>query len=624
MKITILPEKKIIEGLAGNTLFNILTNSGVSIRTACGGQGTCGLCKVKIKSGKYKETAELSKVEKRQDYVLSCQIIPLDDLTVEIPPEVRAVYTPPEISKEIPFEYEYAPLARKLYLQIEKPTLQDNIADFERLKRAIRKITGEIPLFIDLSLLQDLSKFLRHMNWELTVSLVSNDMGHEIINIEPGNNTKNCYGIAIDIGTTTVVAELVDLSITEPAYQRVGKILSTMATYNRQRKFGDDIITRIIHSERGGLKELTTAIQDTINELIDNIISTTKISYNDILSCLVAGNTTMVHLFLGLWPEYIRKEPYIPLCTTPPSIKAKELNIKIHPEGIVTCLPSVSSYVGGDITSGVLASGMYKSPDLSLLVDLGTNGEIVLGNKDWLLCAACSAGPAFEGVGIKSGIFATTGAIQEISISDGKVYYKTIGNTKPVGICGSGLIDTISELLKAGIIDRAGKFVPNSSTLIRESDDGKEFLLVRKENTIIMKDIVITENDIATLIRSKGAVFMGIQVLLREVGLNLDDIKQVFISGAFGTSIDIEKAILIGLLPDLPKERFKFIGNSSITGAVIAILSLEARNIVKLVANKMTYVELSTNPKFMNEYTSTLFLPHTNIDLFPTVKQVIR
>ncbi|MDI6640851.1 MAG: ASKHA domain-containing protein [Elusimicrobiota bacterium] len=646
-KITILPENVKFEIEENTNLLDAIRKNSIPIKSVCGGEGICGSCKVIIKSADKnsyttKPSQFISNEETSQGYVLACQTTITGDLQIEIPEESRIEEIQSvEILPIAAFQqnkFSYEPLGMKLHLKLPPPADTDNTSDFERLQRQIdnefKKIVGTLSGIIikaNLKILQYLPKLLRKSDFDVTVSIVEQKDNldkptFEIVKIEPYDTSQNAYGIALDIGTTTVVAYLLNLASRD--------VLSAKATYNRQMSFGEDIISRIIYTEEengAGLRKLNQLICNTINDLIDSLVREAKISPDDILCVQVAGNTTMIHLFLGLPPENIRKEPYVPVVSNPPVVYASELGIKIHPRGSISCMPAIASYVGGDIVAGVLACGMENSQTTTLLIDLGTNGEIVLGNKDWLICAACSAGPAFEGVGIKCGIRAVSGAIQKIHIdvkdNSAEIKYTTIDNKKPRGICGSGLIDIPAELLLKKVIDRSGKFVKDSplceKRLRKNIDNEYEFVIVEKDKTSTGKDIVITEGDIANLIRSKGAVFMGIQVLLQEVGLKFENINQIYIAGGFGTFLDIEKAIIIGLLPDLNRDKFSFIGNSSITGAKICLLSREARQKAMQIGTKMTYIDLSTNTKFMNEYTSTLFLPHTNINIFPTVKKLL-
>lgn len=620
-KLRIWPDNLEMEIDENTDLLTAVSESGLKIRASCAGRGICGKCKVIIKDGNYvtEGTHLLTDIEKKKNYVLACRTKAAGDLVIEIPLQYEDVFTPAERVERSPGRpeegiFKYDPLVKKIFLQLEEPNLTNTTADLERL---IHKLESSVE--VDYSLLYGLEKVLRDSNWNVTITLVDYDIYSKIIRIEPGDKTGINYGIALDIGTTTVVAYLVDLN--------TGGILNAKASYNNQITFGEDVITRMIYAqEKNGLDRLNNAIRETINNLINNIAKEENILLSDIYAIQCAGNTTMTHMFFNIPTHNIRKEPYVPAFNQCPPLKSSEIGLNINPKGVVSCTPNVASYVGGDITAGVLACGMDNFSTISLLIDLGTNGEIVLGNRDWLICCACSAGPAFEGVGIKCGMHALKGAIQRIEISNDKdkVKYNTVGNKRPKGICGSGLLDIPAELLKKGIISRAGKFITDGSPLVRRngSENEYEFVIVPSKESETGDDIVITESDIANLIRSKGAVFLGIQILLNYAGLKYENINHVYLSGGFGTYIDIEKAIIIGLLPDLPKDKFSFIGNSSITGAKICLLSKEARIKVKNIAQKMTYIELSTDPVFMNDYTSTLFLPHTNLELFPSVKNM--
>jgi uncharacterized 2Fe-2S/4Fe-4S cluster protein (DUF4445 family) len=661
-KIFFSPEKKEIITDGKTNLYQIATDAGIYITSGCAGEGNCGRCKVIVRQGKYRTQPSrfISEKEKKEGYLLACQTYPESDLEILIPPGSGlkkwtlikdGVYTAEElIWRGNYLKWEFSPLAKKIYLELPAPTLTDHLSDFERLVRELKSRKDlhlrDPGIKITLPKLQKLAQFLRENQWKLTLTLADNG---EIIDYEPGDMTAGSYGLALDIGTTTVALSLIDLNKNE--------VLGAKATYNQQMSFGDDVISRIIYAENetGGLEKLNRVVRETVNWLISELVKEKGIENKDILALEVAGNTTMNHLFLSLPPGYIRKEPYLPTANFLPDLKGKEIGINIHSEGIVSFCPNVSSYIGGDVTAGILASGMDEKGEISLLIDLGTNGEMVLGNKDFLISAACSAGPAFEGVGIKSGIRAMEGAVENIQISaDGKkVKYTTIGNKPPAGICGSGLVDAVAELFKDGFLDRKGKFILESSSLIRESEEGKEFLLVPGKETVNKKDIVLSEADISTLIRSKGAIYLGASVLLEEMGYQFSDLKKIYLAGMFGTYLDIEKAIIIGLLPDLPRtfvqdnnatyemseqklpefsqtkvrglarEKFVFLGNSAISGAKLCLLYGEARNKVREIAKKTTYLELSVNPKFMNEYSATLFLPHTNIDLFPSVKKLL-
>ncbi|MBM4128638.1 MAG: DUF4445 domain-containing protein, partial [Nitrospira sp.] len=401
------------------------------------------------------------------------------------------------------------------------------------------------------------------------------------------------------------------------------RLIDVGSTYNSQMRYGDDVITRIIYAtERGGLDELRQAVVSDINDLLVPLVERNNIRREDIESAVVAGNTTMTHIFWGLNPSSIREEPYIPAANFFPRWRAEFSRLEIDPMAPVYTLPCVASYVGGDIVSGVLASKMHKSSEIALFMDIGTNGEIVIGNKDWLVTAACSAGPCFEGSGIRHGMRATEGAIESLMIDPltFEPSFAVNGEGEPTGICGSGMIDAVSEMFLKGIIDQKGKFVRDLKiSRIKDGIDGPEFLIYRRNG----REIVLTEVDIENILRAKAAMYAGVSLLLKEVNLGLDSIERVYIAGGFGNYLDIDKAIILGMLPDLPKEKFSFIGNASITGAYLCLVSRDLRREAGIIASKMTYIELSVSRSFMDEYLSALFLPHTDMGLFPTVKKLL-
>ncbi len=636
-KVTFYPEGKSVLVEKGEDLLHAAVAAGIYLNSSCGGDGVCGRCRVIVKKGEVisDPTGRLSDGERGKGYCLACRTTVKTDIEVEVPPESRleeeqilteeakvsrlaGIYSQAEEIEVIPEKEEalfaHSPLATKMYLELPPPTLQDNISDLERLYREIRR-DRDIPIMqTGLANLKRLGRLLRESNWRVTVTLGKRNGTVEIVFIEPGDTSDKNYGVAVDVGTTTVVAQLVNLNN--------HKIVGTKATHNTQANYGEDVISRIIYAgEKDGLERLHHAVIDNINGLISKLAQENNLSLSDIIAVMCAGNMTMTHLLLRVDPGYLRREPYVPTANFVPVIRAAEAGIKANPRGLLSCLPGVSSYVGGDITAGTLASGLNDSEDVSLLIDVGTNGEIVLGNKEWLICCSASAGPAFEGCGVKCGMRAVKGAIQRVAITPpDEVEYVTVGGARPRGICGSGFIDTLSELLKAGVIDRSGKMRKGLKTSrLREGEECPEFVLAWEKETEGDHDIVITETDVANLIRSKGAVYAGAAVLVRSMGLKFEDLGDVFIAGGFGNYLNVEKAIMIGLLPDIPLERIHFIGNSSLRGARQAMLSYEALNKVREIARKMTYFELSVDPIFMDEYTAALFLPHTNMELFPSV-----
>ena len=422
------------------------------------------------------------------------------------------------------------------------------------------------------------------------------------------------FGFCFDIGTTTISGQLLNLNSK--------KILGTKAAYNQQVAFGSDIITRIIYAAKAnGLEKLHQAVSGTINQIIRDLVNEHQVELNNVHSIVCSGNTTMMHLLLKMDPAHIRRQPYVPKVNLPLVLPAVEAGIKINSQGLLSCAPGVSNYVGGDTTAGILSSGISKQENPCILIDIGTNGEIVLGNRDFLVACAASAGPAFEGSGVTSGMRASSGAIQKISIdkNDFSVKYSTIQDKLPRGICGSGYIDLLSEMLKSGIIDKGGK-IKVTNKRIRSTANGREFVVCFKEEIQAQADIVINEADIENLKRSKGAIYSATAILVKHLGLEFSAISKLFIAGGFGTYLDIEKAINIGLLPDLERSKFIFIGNSSLAGSREMLLSSQAMAMADALAAKITYFELSVDSGYMEEYSQALFFPHTDLTKFPTVK----
>jgi uncharacterized 2Fe-2S/4Fe-4S cluster protein (DUF4445 family) len=636
-RVSFWPEGQTISVEEGKTLLEAADRAGIHVNNLCGGQGVCGQCKVRITKGivekSTKSVSLLNKEEIQQGYVLACQTLVRDNLEVEIPAEARLegeqILTEGEtLTFSIPEEIEkplqeeggisfYSPLTMKMHLELPLPSLEDNLSDLERIYREIQRKVKISDPEIELHKIRGLARTLRKNEMSITVTLGRKNNNFKIIQIQGGDTSKRNFGIALDIGTTTVVAQLVDMNSKE--------ILGTKASHNRQSRYGEDVISRIIYAcNRNGMEPLNKAVIGNIGDLVKSLAREKRVDLDEITAVMAAGNTTMTHLLLGLEPCFIRTEPYIPTATTFPVMKASDVWIPAHPDGFFGVMPCVSSYVGGDITAGVLASGMGDSSKISMLMDLGTNGEIVVGNNEWLVCCSASVGPAFEGGGLKCGMRATQGAIQAASISNGHVNYSTIGNVKPYGICGSGVIDVMSELFKNKWIQPDGKFdAGKANSRVRETAEGQEFIVARAGESEGGKDIVITEYDIDNLIKSKGAVYAAATVLTKSVGIDFQSLDRVFVAGGFGNYLNIEKAIMIGLLPDLPLERFQFIGNSSLSGARMALMSNHAFEKAQEIAKRMTYFELSVNQDFMNEFIAALFLPHTNQNLFPSLRSLI-
>lgn len=634
--IRFLPDNVTIEVDEGENLLAAAANAGVYIHAYCGGDGVCGKCRVKIEQGDVQadKAVALKAEQVAQGIRLACQSSVVSDLVVRIPEETtangKALKRKPKTTRSISARsldsligtWQVDPPVEKRFLQLTPPTLEDNVPDMQRLLRAIRKGCHECkePTYDHPQLLKELPFTLREADWGVTVILLRGKREEEpdrIIGVEPGNTTDRLYGLALDIGTTTVCGILLDLNR--------GDVIAEASAYNDQIGCGEDVISRIIYSQRpGGLKSLQERVVRTINSIIETVCKKVIISPSDISYIMTAGNTIMSHLLLALDPKFIREAPYVPTCSHFPLTRAAALGVYAHPSVRLFLYPSVASYVGGDIIAGVHAFEMHRSDKLTLFIDIGTNGEIVVGNSEWMVCAACSAGPAFEGGGIRHGMRANSGAIENFHIHPETLepMIITIDMIKPCGICGSGLISIVSELLEAGVIDQQGKFRRDlAHARIREGEDGYEYVLAWSRDTLMNEDIVITEVDLDNLIRAKGAMYAGYVTLLESVGMTFADLDRVILAGNFGAYIDLERAICIGLLPDIDRDKFYYLGNGSLLGCQISLTDNARFRERMKVSRLLTNMELSENPQFMSHYMASLFLPHTDMSLFPTVKE---
>jgi len=622
----------------GDNLLQTAIAAGVHINASCGGNGACGTCKVLIKEGGVDSTRteKLSEEEYNQGLRQACQSSITTDLVVYIPVESRLetaildrerkeLATGAERVETVATGWTFTPPLNKLFIALPPPTLDDNTSDLSRLLRGLRKQYKLNNISVDFSVLKKLSQVLRDGHWKVTVTTLLN--GSEtrwdikrrptIINVEPGDTRGKHYSIIFDIGTTAVRGQLLDLNR--------GTVLARGIEYNGQISYGEDIITRIAYCQKpGGLQKLQQVVVATINGIIKQLLAEAGVKVEHVGHIVATGNTTMIQLLLGLKPKYIRLAPYTPTANFIPQVRADSIGIEVGEHVYLHAPPSVSSYVGADIVSGILGAGVYQRKKLTLYIDIGTNGEIVIGNSDWMVTASCSAGPAFAGGEIKHGIIATDGAIEDFDINptNFEPVVSTIGEVKPKGICGAGLISIVAGLLEVGIIGPNGKFNSDLRTeRVRQGSDGYEYVICWSSETQTGEDIVITEVDIENLIRAKAAMYAGCQTLIRSVALTPSSLEQIIIAGAFGVNIDIAKAITIGLFPDLPLKKFVFIGNGSLLGARLASFSTDMLNDEKKVARMMTNFELSEDATFMNNYIAALFLPHTNASEFPSVKK---
>jgi uncharacterized 2Fe-2S/4Fe-4S cluster protein (DUF4445 family) len=634
--IVFLPYETKITVPDGETIIHAALEAGVHINASCGGEGVCGKCRVLIEEGTVENgiSEKLSQEDQDKGYRLACQAVVKNDLVVRVPVEsaldasaLRRLMTPRKTAHISEMNFDelkerglFVAPVEKIFLQLPEPTARDNLADITRLISYLKAKHDEHRLDVALSVIRKIPDVIREKDFEVTATLVRpvRDIGKtRLINVQPGDTTSRSYAIAMDIGTTTIYGQVIDLIS--------GDVLAEYGDFNGQISYGEDVISRIVYAEKpGGLDRLQEVVMGTINAVLDKIIKKSGIDHEDLSTITLAGNTTMTQLMLKINPRSIRRSPYVPAATLYPPTRAKDLGMAVGDHVSALVYPAVSSYVGGDIVAGVMGSGIYRTEKLTLYLDVGTNAEIVIGNKDWLACAACSAGPAFEGGGLKYGMRAEKGAIEDFSI-DPATYEPmiiTIGNVRPKGICGSGLITMVATLFEMGIIDNLGKFNRDLETpRIRQQADGVyEYVLAWKDETQIDRAVTLTEIDIENLIRAKGAIYSGCMTLLTEVGMNIQDIEHIILAGGFGSYVDLKKAMVIGLLPEMDSAKVTFIGNGSLMGARMSSLTNRIRKDVVEVTHKMTNFELSDTASYMDNYIAALFLPHTDIDQFPKLK----
>jgi uncharacterized 2Fe-2S/4Fe-4S cluster protein (DUF4445 family) len=633
-KVTFLPHDIHIEVPAGESVIRAAMNAGVHINASCGGEGVCGKCRVRIEEGGVEAgiSEHLSPEDRDKGFRLACKALVNQDVVIRIPVESaidtsalmrrapRATARVKQMNLDDIKEQElFVPPMEKIYLELPPADSKDNLPDITRLVNYLHIQRDERHLEVPLPVIRKIPSVFREQDFKVTVTIarpVRPSGKNQIINVEPGDTTGRNYAIAMDIGTTTVYGEVLDLV--------TGEILAQAGQFNGQISYGEDVITRIVYAEKpGGLQRLHEVVVETINQVIAKIIRKSGVSHQSISVMTLAGNTTMTQLLLEVDPRFIRRSPYVPAASIYPTIKACDLGIQLDDHITLLVYPQVSSYVGGDIVAGVMGSGMYRTEKLTLFLDIGTNAEVVIGNKDWLACAACSAGPAFEGGGIQFGMRAAKGAIEDFSIDPQSLepMIMTIGNVRPKGICGSGLITMVANLFETGVINSQGKFDRDLGTpRIRQTNNVWEYVLAYAAETQIDRDIALTEIDIENLIRAKGAIYSGCMTLLAEVGMGPDDIEQIILAGGFGSYVDLEKAMVIGLLPEVAPEKVTYVGNSSLLGARMSALTNRIRQEVVGVTNMMTSFELSETPSYMDNYVAALFLPHTDTARFPKLK----
>ena len=633
--VTFLPHDRVISVDQGESLIRAALQAGVHINASCGGEGVCGKCRVLLEHGEVLGglNERIKKEESDQGYRLACLAKVTENVTVRIPVEsamdksvMNLQVTPRRTATIQHMDFEnlkeeglFIPPVEKIFLTLPPPDAKNNMPDVTRLIETLKVEAGEHKLEITLPVIRKLPGILRNHGFQVTVTVirpVRDDGKHLILNVQPGDTTAQNYAVAMDIGTTTIYGQLIDLA--------TGKCLAEAGDFNSQISYGEDVISRIMYAEKpGGLDKLHEVVVGTLNSVLAKIIHASKVDRDDISTITFAGNTTMTQLFLQVDPRNIRRAPYVPATALYPPFGAASVGIDINEHAIALIYPQVSSFVGGDIVAGVMGSGMYRMEELTLFLDIGTNAELVVGNKDWLACTACSAGPAFEGGGIEFGMRAAKGAIEDFSL-DPLTYEPmlfTIGDVRPKGICGSGLITMVAVMFEMGVINNRGKFNRDLGTpRIRATNDIWEYVVAWQDVTQLERDIVLTEPDLDNLIRAKGAIYSGCMTLLEEVGLNMDMVERIILAGGFGSYIDLEKAMTIGLLPEIDPDRVTFIGNGSLMGARMSSLTNRIRKDVVSVTQRMTNFELSETPSYMDNYIAAMFLPHTEIEKFPRLK----
>jgi uncharacterized 2Fe-2S/4Fe-4S cluster protein (DUF4445 family) len=599
-----------IEVAPGTSVLEAARRAGVSIRNDCGGTGACGRCIVRLMQGHVHRLESRHKLPRGED--LACRVLVLeDDVVVFVPRTSLEVAGEVTVRRSAPARRDFPPssaLVRRRRVSLPQPTLEDNVCDEDRLLRALKDGDGT-EYRMTFSALKSLPGQLRKTKWRPTVTVTAAAAGAEVLDIGPSAEVSPAI-LAVDVGTTALKVELLS---------HRGRWWAS--SYNSQVMYGPDVISRIVYCQQhdGGLERLHRLVAGDINRLLLHLLREAGLNREDVVGVVASGNTTMMHLLLGIEPYWIRREPYVGCTYHTTPVKASEAGISIHPEGRLFCLPSVGAYVGADITAGVLATGLSESDATTMLIDLGTNGEIVIGNRQFMVCCSASAGPAFEGEASTSGTRARPGAIDSVVWENG-LRWKTIEDKPPVGICGSGYIDLLAVLLRQGIIDRTGRLQEGASDRVRESEDGElHYVLVEAEDAAGGEAIVLSQSDIGNLVRAKGAIYAAACVLLESLGMGWKDMEVIRLAGGFGDTIDKENAVAIGLLPDVPRDRIEFVGNTSLQGAVMAALDEGDYVKVRDIARRMTYFELSTHQHYMPQFVAACFLPHTQAEEFPSV-----
>jgi uncharacterized 2Fe-2S/4Fe-4S cluster protein (DUF4445 family) len=600
---------------AGSNILDAARSVGIDLRNTCGGRGECGKCRVIVESGlvkasQFHDERFLSPQERLSGYHIACKTKIVGDLCVNVPLETR-LENQRILSDAVIPKIELFPRVIKIFLENE--SLLKEKGALPDLIGALRKKTPSGTRIIDSQPMASIT--MPQIGQGLTVTSVLENDHLRIIDVESGDTSRKIYGVALDIGTTKIVAYLVSL--------RDGSILDVASDYNAQLLYGEDLISRIDYavSEKDGRVVLQEAVVNTINYLLTEIAKRRNVQKSEILDVCIAGNTVMTYLLANLDPKPLNYSRTI-VSRTPITLRSEELGIKTSRNASVFCMPNVSRWLGGDTVANIVAAGIFESPEISVLIDMGTNGEIVIGSSGWLFSTSCASGPAFEGYEIRFGMRSVDGAIEKVKIDPRTLRseYKVIGElgTKPRGICGSGIIDLAAEMFEVGLLDSRGQIQSKDTARVREGFDGMEYVVVPSNETDLKKDITITQRDLEKFLDSKAATCAAISVLMRKVGLTISEVGVLYLSGAFGQYIDIEKAVIIGVFPEFPNAKVVRLGNGSIAGAYLGLLSMKARKKAIEIAKNMTYWDLVDDPLFTDEYYAALVLPGKT-ELFPNV-----
>lgn len=621
--ITFNPGGIAVDVKQGTLLLDAARAAGLTAETPCGGRGVCGKCLVRVESGyvDFCDKGNMPAGLAEQGYVLICLARVADEpatvLLMEKLADEKGQFTKACDDRGLvdaallPRRADIDSLVKKIVLDVAVPEAGDGLSDYDRFERAMAGELGVSGVELPLPLLRQLPEALRANGSRVTVACLVQNGVARVTAVEGPETAQQNVGVAVDIGTTTVAVQLVDLTD--------GNMLAAKTAYNAQISCGLDVISRINYARKiEGLAELREKVLGTINKVIEELAASCSIEPDRIHSAAVAGNTTMTHLMLGIPPDNIRLEPYTPAVHRLPELRAAEIGLDISPHAFVRFAPAVGSYVGGDIISGLLCTSLPIDTDnVWLFIDIGTNGELVVGNQEFMLGCACSAGPAFEGGGIDCGMRASAGAVEWVDVdeSTGMPSSSVIGGGRAAGICGSGMISLIASLFETGWLDAGGK-LDRSRPCPAITADGRNARYMLAEADEKGRSVYVSETDVSNVIRAKAAIFSACRVMLMKVGMDFSDLAGVYVAGGFGRYLDVDRARAIGLLPGLPPEKFHFIGNSSLTGAYMTLLSARHRAMEAETAGKITYIDLGAEQEYMGEYTAALFLPHTDAWMF--------